>query len=355
MLNLVGKLIPASDAGDCKVKISLEFKDGVKKHYEYDIPGCNLNSVEFEIRVFTLMGKQPSGIVVEDARQYFKNFGGVHVYDAGFRMPFYGTVGGDWLRIQYDQASRISRSILLPEELQQIPRGLQYLPTTSRTFGVVHVDTAKEKTIAVEKGLEEKGEYLQIQVTRDRLVDNTAYESLVKVVRTAVDYYAIQEAARQYSNKEAQRPTEPLEKKFERVEDVLNRYKENIPRPVYRTLAREVNDANIASKADQERIVRQVGLLGALATTGMSALAYEHETKKHHFQLIELAKDIREIKVEDPAVKTQLDGIVQRLNAIIDQSRALRSVFERDAGRRESNDGWSLQSQEYDQRRKSST
>jgi len=291
------------------------------------MPGCNLNSIEFEIRIFTLMGKQPSGIVVYDAREYFKQFGGIHVYDAGFRMPFYGTVEGDWLRIQYDQASRISKSILLPEEIQQVPRGLQYLPTLSRVFGVVHVDTAKEKEIAVKQGLEEKGEYLRIQVTRDRLADNAAYESLVKVVRTAVDYYAIQEAARSYSEKETKRPTEPVERKFERVEDVLDRYKEHIPRPAYRTLAREIKDASTASKAEQERIVRQVGLLGALATTGMSALAYEHETKKYHFKLIELAKDIRKIKVDNLAVQKQLDDIVQRLNTIIDQSRALRAVF----------------------------
>jgi len=324
---LNGRLIPASSSRNCRVELVLEFRRSEKKiFYEYDINDCNLNSVEFEIRVFTLKGKQPSGIIVEEARDYFKDFGGIHVYDAGFHMPFYGTVESDWLRIQYDQASRVSKSILLPEEIQ-VPRGLQFLPTLSRTFGVVHVDTAKEKEIARKEGEEEKGEYLQIQVTRDRLVENSAYKSLTRVVRTAMDYYAMQEAARQYSEKETQRPTEPAEKKFERVEDVLDRYREHIPRPVYRTLAREIKDAGTASKAEQERIVRQVGLLGALATTGMSALAYEHETKKYHFKLIELVKDVRKIKVDNLAVQKQLDDIVQRLNTIIDQSRALRAVF----------------------------
>ncbi len=323
---LNGRLIPASNGRDCKVDLTLEFKGGKKIFYKYDVNDCNLNSVEFEIRVFTLKGKQPSGIIVDEAREYFKNFGGIHVYDAGFHMPFYGTVESDWLRIQYDQASRISKSILLPEEIQ-VPRGLQFLPTISRIFGVVHVDTAKEKEIAKKEGIEKTGEYLQIQVTRDRLVDNSAYKRLTRVVRTAMDYYATQEAARQYSEKETQRSTEPVEKKFERVEDILDRYKEDIPRPVYKTLSTEVKNAVTASQADQERITRQVGLLGALATTGMSALAYEHETKKHHFKLYELAKDISGIKVDDPAIQKQLDSIVQRLNAIIDQSRALRAVF----------------------------
>jgi signal transduction histidine kinase len=323
---LNGRLVPTSDGQNCKVKLNLEFKGGEKIRHSYNLPNCNLNSLEFEVRVFTLMGKQSSGIKVDNAREYFKQFGGIHVYDAGFRMPFYGTVEGDWLRIQYDQASRISRSILLPEEIQ-ISRGLQFLPTLSRTFGVVHVDTAMERRIAKEKGLDDKGGYLQIQVTRDRLVDNGAYENLRSVIRYAIDYYAMREAARQYGAKEKQRPTEPVERKFQRVEEVLDRYKKDIPRPVYRSLSREVKDAVTAREAEQDRIVRQVGLLGALATTGMSALAYEHETKIYQFKLYEFAKDLGEIRVDDPTIQKRLDNIVQRLNEIIDQSRALRAVF----------------------------
>jgi signal transduction histidine kinase len=164
-------------------------------------------------------------------------------------------------------------------------------------------------------------------VSRDRLVDNDAYESLTKVVRTAVDFYAIQEAARQYSEYETLRPIEPIQRKFERVEDVLSRYQEDIPVPVYKALSREVESAVIASEAEQERITRQAGLLGALATTGMTALAYEHETKKHYFKLYELMKDIKGIKVENPDIQNQLNDVVRRLAGIIDQSRALRAVF----------------------------
>ncbi|MBC8508754.1 MAG: sensor histidine kinase [Chloroflexi bacterium] len=323
---LNGRLIPASHGKNCKVELTLEFKGAEKILHEYEAIDYTLNSVEFEIRIFTLKGKQPSGIIVDDAREYFRSFGGIHVYDSGFRMPFYGTVEGDWLRIQYDQASRRHKSILLPEELQ-VFRGLQFLPTLSRSFGVVHVDTAKEREIAEERNVADKGEYLQLQVTRDRLVDNSAHESLRDIVRYAVDYYAMREAARQYSEKETQRPTEPVQKKIERVEDVIARYREDIPRPAYRTLSREVKSAVTASKAEQERITRQAGLLGALATTGMSALAYEHEIKKHHFKLLELARELGEIKVDDPTIQEQLDSIVRRLNAIIDQSRSLRAVF----------------------------
>ncbi len=323
---LNGRLEPSSSNNVSKVNLILEFRGGEKLNHEYVVPHGNLNSVEFEIRIFTLRGKQPLGIIVDDAREYFRKFGGVHVYDSGFRMPFYGTVEGDWLRIQYDQASRRHKSALLPEDLQ-VFRGLQYLPTLSRTFGVVHVDTARERKLAEEKGIDEGQEFLQIQITRDRLVENSAHETLRNIVRYSMDYYAIQEAARQYSKFKAIRPTEPVIRKFERVEEVLNRYKRDIPRPVYRNLSIEIKGAASANQSEQERITRQAGLLGALATTGMSALAYEHETKKHHFRLLELSRSLSEIVIDDLTIKKKLDNIVKRLNDIINQSRSLRAVF----------------------------
>jgi signal transduction histidine kinase len=324
---LNGRLVTDAEGKNCKVKLTLEFKgDEEKISHDYKVNNCNLNFVEFEIRIFNLQGKQSFGIIVDEAREYFKRFGGVHVYDAGFHMPFYGSAEGDWLRIQYDHAARISRSSLLPEELQE-PRGLQFLPTLSRTFGVVHVDTARERKAAQERGLEDKADYLQISVTRDRLVNNGTYETLRDIVRYAVDYYATREAARQYAEKALPKLTEPVSKRFERAEDVVERYQEDIPQPVYRTLLREVKDAVASSRAEEERIARQTGLLGALATTGISALAYEHETKKYHFKLYEFAKDLGKIKVKDPSVQSQLDNIVKRLEEIIDQSRALRGIF----------------------------
>jgi signal transduction histidine kinase len=321
-----GRIISTSKSGKSNVELTLEFNGGEKINHKYTVNNGILNSAEFEIRVFTLMGKQPSGIVVDDARSYFKRFGGIHVYDAGFRMPFYGTAEGDWLRIQYDQASRVSKSELLPEELQET-RGLQYLPTLSRTFGVVHVDTAKERKIAREKKIEDQGDYLQIQVTRDRLVDNSAYETLRNIVRYAIDYYAMREAARQYDEKVTSGPTEPIFKKFERVEDIIQRYQEQIPGPAYKTLTKEVREAITSSQAEQERLTRQTGLLGALATTGISALAYEHETKKNHFKLQEVVRDLSEIKTQDSKTQKQIDNIIERLQLIIDQSRGLRAVF----------------------------
>lgn len=323
---ITGKLTTYSSDKKSKVDITVEFNGEEKIHHSYNLPVCNLNSLNFEIRIFKLQGKQRLGIIVEEAREYFKQFGGIHVYDAGFRMPFYGTPEGDWLRIQYDQASRVSNSALLPAELQ-VPRGLTFLPTLSRTFGVVHVDTAMERKMAYQNRVEENGDYLKIQVTRDRLVDNKTSEQLRDIVRYAVDFYATREAARQYNSKELLSPTESLSKKVERVEDIIEHYKDKIPKEIYKPLISDVRDVVQASQVEQERLVRQTGLLGALATTGVSALAYEHETRKYHFELNEVINNLEKIKVADPTTQKQLEGIAKRLRTVVDQSKALRGVF----------------------------
>lgn len=45
---------------------------------------------KWEIRIFNLSDRQPGGIDVGTARNYFERFGGVLVYNAGFRLPYYG-------------------------------------------------------------------------------------------------------------------------------------------------------------------------------------------------------------------------------------------------------------------------
>ncbi len=325
---IFGKLSPTSDDSECKVHLVCEFLDGERYVQEYSIHGCKLHNVEFEIRVYTLERRQPFGIRVSEAREYFRRFGGIHVYDAGFHLPYYGYIESDWLSIQYDQASRKHRSLLLPDELQ-IPRGLQFLPTNSRLFGVVHVNTSLEQRLADKRSLDAdvKEGYLKIQVTRDRLVDNAAYQNLVDIVRWALDFYAMREAARQFQKTEEKRPTEPVREKIVRVDRILASYREDIPRPVYLRLQREIRDAIQASDTSSEVLAAYTGLLGSLATVGMSVLAFEHEAKKQHSLLVDIVNELDSIHLTDEEMNERMKRIVDRQKGWLVRSRALRSLF----------------------------
>ena len=304
--------------------VALEFDDKTRYVKEYSVPDCELHSAAFEIRIFDLQHRQPYGIKVDEARDYFRKHGGIHVYDAGFHLPYYGNE--DWLDIERDHARRLGRSKLLPEELQLV-RGLNFLPKKYRLYGVVNVNTSKEREAAIREGRDRQGDYLQIQISRDRLADNKAFRNLYFFVRWAMDFYAVQKKRRELEAVQAKRPTEPIQRKFERVDQVLARFESSIPEPVYKTLRTQVKDAIDASEAEAETLKQQRGVLGSLATAGMSALAYEHEVQKQYNLLENVVAELENIQVRDGKIQDRLGTISKDLKEWIRRARATRNLF----------------------------
>ena len=211
---LVGKLLPGDDSSEQSPKrrmlMSLELEGQPAPPYEYQVPvrdgdRCLIDSLEFEIRIFTLQRRQPFGIPVQRAREYMGQWGGVHIYDAGFRIPYAGP-GADWLNLEIDHSHRLAQSRLLPLELN-VQMGLNHLPTNSRVLGVVHIDTTHEARVA-DPNCIPSNQHLQIQVSRDRLVGNGAFRQLQDTVRFAIDYYATRLALQRHNEKAAKKSTE---------------------------------------------------------------------------------------------------------------------------------------------------
>lgn len=339
---LIGKLVhPKNKNESPEVHLSLEFANGEKGTWEYSpsdllpardsngvlvpAPEWGIHATQFEIRIFHLRYRQKHGIKVGKAQEYLNEHGGVHIYDAGFHLPYYGP-DTDWLGTEKDHAHRLAKSELLPESLQaQVSRGMNFLPTMSRLLGVVHVDTARERKVSQRSRTQP--EYLTIQVSRDRLVDNKAFKGLTNIVRAAIDFYAIEEAKRAFKEGEALRKTEPLREKFERVDEVLAQYRKQIPKPAYEELRAEVREAIDASDAESKAMTQQVGLLGSLATAGMSALAYEHEVVKQLNLLEEVTEELAAIQTPDGRTRRSLEKVATNLTEWIERARATRSLF----------------------------
>jgi len=315
---LTGKLVAGEHGREAKkVRLSLEFSDDTRVTHQYAVPDCTVDSVEFEVRVFDLRHRQPRGIKVEVAREYLNSFGGVHVYDAGFHLPYYGP-DTDWLGIEMDHSHRLSKSQLLPENLQ-VPEGMNDLPTNSRLYGVVHVDTSRERQLGARRR-----EHLSIQVTRDRLVDNGSFQCLTRLVRYALDFYAMEEHRRGLKKAEAARGV--AKETFNRVEEVLDAHRSEIAPPVYAVLRRQVQEAIRASEVDKEATLQHMGLLGALATAGISAVAYEHESSKQLLVLDDIATQLRDIRLPGGAA-ARVGELAQRLSGWVQRARSLRALF----------------------------
>lgn len=337
---LIGKLVRKNRRA--MVQLSLEFSDGERVLWNYSAADLmkptasdgmplrprewNIGSARFEIRVFHLRRRQKFGIRVKQAQEYLNEHGGVHVYDAGFHLPYYGH-DTDWLQAEKDHAHRLSSSRLLPEAMQaEVTRGMNFLPTMSRLLGVVHVDTANERKLASQLG-HKSSEALSIQVSRDRLVDNDAFKALHDIVRTALDFYALEEAKRNLRESEALKKTEPLREKFERVDEVLSHYERQIPAPIFDDLRHQVREAIDASESESTAMTQQVSLLGPLATAGISALAYEHEVAKQLNLLDEVAGKLSSIKVRDKQTQQQLRSLAIEVSEWLERARATRALF----------------------------
>lgn len=278
----------------------------------------NLTHTSFEIRIYTLSGRQPRGLRVRDVRAYMDRFAGVHVYDSGFLLPYYGSPESDWLRVEYDHAHRLFVSELLPEEIDEeyrhTPR-LRFLPTLRRVLGVVRVDTSVEPN-------------LHIAITRDRLIDTKAYDDLVYIVRYALDQYAYEEARRQYEEHERFRPTTSTSERLERVEDILATFREDIPPPIYETLTTSVEQAISTVQSEQDRRYSQLALLGPLATAGISAIAIQHELRKQFGGLQRVIEHLRSIRTHDEDFLNEIDLVSGELEDWLQRARATNAIFD---------------------------
>lgn len=287
-----------------------------------------VDSAQFEILIYLLQGPQRGRVKVGELKDYLNTFGNVSVYDAGFRLPYYGggqeTAGHDWLNIALDHARRLNSSELLPKELQSQTKYMQDLPQPGRIFGVVEIDTNHERNIA-RKFKAEPDEWLQIQPGRDRLHDNPAFVQLRDLVRFSLDFYANRFRMLSFQAFERGRGSEAPSRKFDRALRALEQNKSEIPNRVYRQLSGELSDARKASAGIEAEVERRAALLGPLASAGMVALALNHELSRESARLESVIRRLRGL-AKRHAIPELID-LAQEFDATRQRLHALQDIF----------------------------
>ena len=304
--------------------IAVTFRDGDTYEVATPLSGDPIDQCEFEIRIFKLYGKQPGKISVAVARSYFKEFGGVHVYDSGFRLPYYG-IGQDWLGIQLDHSHRLSISSLLPKELN-VPLAMQDLPTTKRIFGVVNINTTQELHRA-NRAARNKGSFLKINVGRDRLVDNFAYQELKRVVRWSIDYYATRYQLRQEREVSQLRPSEPLAPKLDRLRQTIEEVGSELRPALHRQLVMEIDDYYESVESESKYVEKQTALLAPLAAAGLASLAFEHESNRQIRRLERLSRQLSRLDTGEERADAELQEVVEGIRNWIKHHQEIRNLF----------------------------
>ena len=334
---IVGRLSPNENPkpgnGKREIKMSLELDLGPPQSWCFEVPvpvpgsgegPCLIDNLEFEIRIFNLSGRQAPGIPVQTARDYMRSWGGVHIYDAGFRVPYAGP-HADWLQLEVDHSHRMDRSRLLPESLQ-VPRGLYLLPTNGRVLGVVKIDTAHEALAARQEGTPTR-QHLQIQVSRDRLVSNAAFYQLRNAVRYALDYYANRLKVKQLEENEAKRNVEAPLSLTQNVLDVLEQHEEDMPKAVAARLRTELDKTMEAIREQAEWTKKQSGLLGAMATAGATAMAFEHQFNQQLNVLEHHAASLETVVRTNTDERHSISDLAGKIKQWVREARSTRAMF----------------------------
>ena len=317
-----GEIRGGKKARRCEIVVT--FRDGDTYEVATPLSRNLIDQCEFEIRIFKLQGKQPGKISVVEARSYFKEFGGVHVYDSGFRLPYYG-IEQDWLAIELDHSHRLSISNLLPKELN-IPLAMHDLPTTERIFGVVKINTTRELRRA-SKAVRNTGSFLKISVGRDRLVDNPAFQELKRVVRWSIDYYATRYQLRQEREVSLLRPTEPPRPKLERLRQTIDEIGSEVSPALHSKLVEEINDYYESVQRENKYTERQTALLAPLAAAGLASLAFEHENNRQIRRLKRLVQRLSQLAANDDWDDTEKQEVVTGFRSWIKHHQDIRSLF----------------------------
>lgn len=301
--------------------VTVEFDD---ETYSETFPcPAHLREADWEIRIYNLAGRQAGGVSVVDMREYFAKYGGVTVFDKGFRLPYYGAEN-DWLELEYDHSHRRNRSKLLPDHLH-VPRALNDLPTQGRIFGVVNVNTSREIRLAKGKR-KDAGEFLKIQVSRDRLVSNKAFSALKDSVRQSIDYYATLKRQRVADTVDTVRPSERPESKLRRLRKLLDEALAKHPDDeTIAALEREIADVEASLEKVRETDEASRTILGPLASAGMAALAIEHETRKEMKGVRSKIRRLKRIAKENDLPK--LTDTASELATWVDRLEATRNIF----------------------------
>ncbi|MCK5022883.1 MAG: ATP-binding protein [Candidatus Aenigmarchaeota archaeon] len=312
-----GKIVGKNINGN--VKVSLTHKGWEQANYDYkiaDIPGVQmekgkeLKNGEFEIRIYRLLGHQPYGILVDDLRDYMEDFHGVHIYDAGFHLPYYGQKHGEWLGTSDEQARRVAVSDILPSEYQ-VDNGLTHLPGLRRTLGVVKINTSEELG-------------LEIAISRDRLVDTKTFRALREMIRYALHLYAMEIGKHKIPKMIIQAMPS---NRIETVNQVLEKYHEEIPNPIYEDLKKNIENA-IESSDKRESLYRdKISFLGTFATAGISSLAYHHEIQKQLRTISDVSEDIKTMITDKRINEEKLKNIALELSEWVEKAKQLEALF----------------------------
>jgi signal transduction histidine kinase len=232
--------------------------------------------VRFRIHYFVyspdFFAEVPFG--VRDAQKMGREQGGVRVYLDGFRVFPYGDPGDDWLQLDEVRSARTRRLLDPTEELRKMESdvsGRPWLltPGNNQVFGAVAISRLKHSGI-------------EVNVSRERLVENEAFDQLRRFVQLGIYWMTLQYARVTSEERERRRVSRAYPQTVQEIivqaQDTV-RASEDIPDESQREILQVLDYAKERAHAEKEELISELSLIRVLSSTGTMAAMLDHQLR----------------------------------------------------------------------------
>lgn len=292
-----------------------------------------LAGASFRLHHFVYRAKylEDSIFSVRDAQKMGRRHGGVRVYLDGFRVFPYGEPGDDWLRLD-EMAARRPSLIDTTEQLVEMAEHLGgrpwlNIPGNNRVFGAVAISRLKQPSIV-------------INISRERLVENEAFDDLRRFVQIGIYWITLQYARVRVEEAAKQKRVGPpaVVAAIERAQAKI-RVVERLPEETRREVLGLLDYAGERARAEREEHINAVSLLRVLSSTGAAVAVIDHQLRAVTDGIRAIHTDLSELwpYVSEQA-RPRLAGIIARVKnwreAVENQVSQLGSLLGRDSRKR---------------------
>lgn len=305
-----------ADTGQPQYTLHVRDADMQLLHHPRGHSYPRLAGVTFTIRMMVYQGShfRGTGYNLREARQLGRARGGVRVYLDGFQVFSYGAPGDDWLDLDQHRARRqADLPPWLNEEAKGLGRPMLLLPGNMQLFGSVALSRERNPAIAVNIG-------------RERLVQNEAFDELKEFVRSGIDWMTVCYAREGAASSPNGHPPAPEDGESETIAEALGSVREavtraaDIPGDVRRAIETSLDEAEALLSQQTEARLSELSMLRVLASAGTTVVVFNHTLRAMARQLQQIVSRLEVIVSRVP------DENLDDFTATVDDLRSWSSM-----------------------------
>lgn len=221
--------------------------------------------------------------------------GGVRIYLDGFRVFPYGEAGDDWLQLDEYAAKNIDLATAInpPERVLETRNEIQgrpflLIPKNNQVFGAVAISQSQHENI-------------EINVTRDRLIETPTVKRLKLFAQNGVYWAALKYAA--YS---AEQRAKRKKERAKSVPDILVDAKTavedltNISEEQRQVILWNIDQAIERAEEDEQSHISEISMLRILASAGTTITLMNHQLRALNGAVLRSEHDLLRLRSEVP-------------------------------------------------------